>query len=138
MALKSAEELAAEQRTRVVFEKRIAEIEEDLKSVTASCEALKVSAAKDAAKLDKLKADCQEATTQARAAKEELAQATSIPAGKPYLLQCVFRREVFPVLTQKWRLSGEFSDLPLSVEQACRYYGRHEGGTDEGSFWLQF
>lgn len=63
-ALKSVEELAAEQKIRVASEKRIAEIEEDLKSATTISEALKASISKDATELGKLKVDCQETTTQ--------------------------------------------------------------------------
>ena len=80
--LKSVEDLTAEQRNRVASEKGITDIEEDLKSATTTSEALKDSIAKDATELKKLKVDYQEATTQARAAKQEVRQAT----GKLYLL----------------------------------------------------
>lgn len=91
-------------------ENRITEIEEDLKSAASASDALKASLTEDATELKKLKVDCQQAKTQARAAKEELRQATSITADKLYLLQCVFGSEGFHMLTRRWRLLGEFSD----------------------------
>lgn len=70
--LESTKELAEEQKTRRDAQARFSEIEEDLKSVFTESEALKASKKKDVAKLKKLAAEHQEASSLAKAAKEEL------------------------------------------------------------------
>lgn len=137
-ALQSAKELAEEQKTRRAAQARISKVEEDLKSVYTERDALKVNLEKNASELKKSSADYLEAVTQARAAKEELRQATNIAAGKPYLLQCVFGSQAFPELTQNWRISGAFSDLPRNVEEACRYFSGCDDESAQKSFWMQF
>lgn len=55
-------------------------------------------------------------------------------------MQCIFGRRTFPELTQVWCVSGTFSDLPRSIEEACHHYGANTDSADEQQkmFWLQF
>lgn len=137
-ALKSAEELVEEKDTRQAAQSRISEVEEDLKGVITERDTLKTSKEKDAAELKKLSMEHQEAASRANAAKEERRQATDIAASKPYLLQCIFGSQAFPELTQNWRISGAFSDLQQSVEDACQHFSGRDDAAEQKSFWMQF
>lgn len=64
----------------------------------------------------------------------------AIIAGKPYLLQCLFRIHASAVLTQFWHRAKMLPDLSLSLAHALKYYQELNDPQHQAlqAFWAHF
>jgi hypothetical protein len=101
-ATKVEGDLAAEKVAREKDQARVLEVQKTLKGVYQERDALQNKEKVANTELEKLCLVHAEVQTWARADREVLQQVKQIPAGKPFLLQCVFGRKGFIELTQLW------------------------------------
>ena len=88
------------------------EVEETLKGVFEARDKLQEEGRRTKEELEKLQRAHSELHTSARADREVLQQVEQIASGKIFLLQCAFGSKGCVELTQLWRFTEVFKDLP--------------------------
>ena len=121
-ALKTVEELRAEQAAHCQSKEKIAKMAIELKDAADHYQLLEKESRAKATDLEKAMVAAKEARSKIRATKEELRQAGDIAAGKPFLLRTKFRDPKYAPLDQLWSSADAYVDLAASAADAAEYF----------------
>ena len=134
-ALKTVEELRAEQAAHRRSEEKIAQMATVLEDDAKRHELLEKENQAKAADLKKALEAAKETRSEMRGVREELREAGDIVAGKPYLLQMKFGDPKYAPLDQLWSAADAYADLAKSVVDASEFFRDRKDHKAERLFW---
>ena len=109
-----------------------------LKDTTDRCEVLEKERQAGQEGLKKATTESKDARSTLRAAKEELSQAGSIAAGKPFLLWRKYTDPKYAQLDKLWSSEDAYLDLAASAADAIEHFRGQKGHIREELYWSQF
>ena len=131
-------QLRVEQAAHCQSEDKIAKMAVELKDAANRYELLEKETQAKAANLKKAMVAAKETRCEIRAAKEELRQAGSITAGKPFLLRTKFGDPKYAPLDKLWSAADAYLDLATSAADASEFFKDQKDHEVEKLFWSQF
>ena len=137
-ALKTAEELKAEQAAHRQSGDKIANMALELQNAASQYELLERESQAKTADLKKALEAAKETRSKIRATREELRQAGDIAAGKLFLLRAKFGDPKYAPLDQLWSAADAYLDLATSAADATEFFKDQNDHEVERLFWSQF